>query len=86
MAVELDCCDFMPTLKMFRTQQVCFLSVRGQCAIIMFDVAARVTYRNVPSWYRDLERVCPNIPCVLVGNKVDVKERVIKAKNIQFHR
>eukprot|EP01057_Protomagalhaensia_wolfi_P000620 Protomagalhaensia_wolfi_Nauph_80__619@NODE_1353_length_1569_cov_459_052941_g1045_i0_p2_GENE_NODE_1353_length_1569_cov_459_052941_g1045_i0NODE_1353_length_1569_cov_459_052941_g1045_i0_p2_ORF_typecomplete_len220_score52_22Ras/PF00071_22/2_3e45Roc/PF08477_13/1_7e25Roc/PF08477_13/6_5e03Arf/PF00025_21/7e16Gtr1_RagA/PF04670_12/0_00019FeoB_N/PF02421_18/0_00024GTP_EFTU/PF00009_27/0_0017MMR_HSR1/PF01926_23/0_001RNA_helicase/PF00910_22/0_065TniB/PF05621_11/0_096TniB/PF05621_11/2_6e03RsgA_GTPase/PF03193_16 len=60
--------------------------VRGECAIIMFDVTARVTYRSVTVWYRDLNRVCPDIPTVLVGNKVDVKDRVIKAKQIQFHR
>lgn len=42
----------------------------GQCAIIMFDVTARVTYKNVPNWHRDLVRVCENIPIVLTGNKV----------------
>ena len=31
-------------------------------------------------------RVCENIPIVLVGNKVDVKERKVKAKQITFHR
>uniref|UniRef100_A0A7S3RUH5 GTP-binding nuclear protein n=1 Tax=Emiliania huxleyi TaxID=2903 RepID=A0A7S3RUH5_EMIHU len=31
-------------------------------------------------------RVCDNIPIVLVGNKVDVKERKVKAKQITFHR
>ncbi len=30
--------------------------------------------------------VCDNIPIVLVGNKVDVKERKVKAKTINFHR
>lgn len=39
----------------------------------MFDVSSKITYRNVPNWYRDLERVCGAIPTVLVGNKVDVK-------------
>lgn len=34
----------------------------------------------------DLVRVCENIPIVLVGNKVDVKERKVKAKSITFHR
>jgi len=60
--------------------------IQGQCAIIMFDVTARVTYKNVPNWHRDLVRVCENIPIVLVGNKVDVKDRKVKAKNITFHR
>ncbi|KAF9926690.1 GTP-binding nuclear protein gsp1/Ran [Linnemannia zychae] len=52
----------------------------------MFDLTSRITYRNVPSWYRDLVRVCENIPIVLCGNKVDVKERKVKAKQITFHR
>jgi GTP-binding nuclear protein Ran len=47
--------------------------VQGQCAIIMFDVTSRITYKNVPNWHRDLVRVCENIPIVLCGNKVDVK-------------
>ena len=34
----------------------------------------------------DLVRVCENIPIVLTGNKVDVKERKVKAKTITFPR
>ena len=34
----------------------------------------------------DLVRVCETIPIVLAGNKVDVKERKVKAKTITFHR
>ena len=52
----------------------------------MFDVTSRITYKNVPNWHRDLVRVCENIPIVLVGNKVDVKDRKVKAKTITFHR
>lgn len=52
----------------------------------MFDVTSRITYKNVPNWHRDLSRVCENIPIVLVGNKVDVKDRKVKAKSITFHR
>lgn len=60
--------------------------INGQCGIIMFDVTSRITYKNVPNWYRDLVRVCENIPIVLCGNKVDVKERKVKPKTITFHR
>ena len=60
--------------------------IKGQCGIIMFDVTSRVTYKNVPRWYKDVTRVCDNIPLVLVGNKVDVKDRKVKAKQITFHR
>jgi GTP-binding nuclear protein Ran len=63
----------------------------------MFDVTSRITYKNVPNWHRtcpshffliigDLVRVCENIPIVLCGNKVDVKDRKVKAKTITFHR
>ena len=63
-----------------------FIFILGQCAIIMFDVTSRVTYKNVPNWHRDLVRVCENIPIVLCGNKVDIKDRKVKAKSIVFHR
>lgn len=52
----------------------------------MFDVTSRMTYKNVPQWHRDLVRVCENIPIVLCGNKVDIKDRKVKAKSITFHR
>ena len=62
------------------------ITFQGQCAIVMFDVTSRVTYKNVPNWHRDLVRVCENIPIVLTGNKVDIKDRKVKAKSIVFHR
>lgn len=60
--------------------------IQGQCAIIIFDVTSRITYKNVPTWHKDLVRVCENIPIVLCGNKVDIKDRKVKAKAITFHR
>jgi len=60
--------------------------IGGQAAIIMFDVTARVTYKSVPHWHKDLIRVCEGIPIVLVGNKVDVKDRKVKPNHIYFHR
>jgi GTP-binding nuclear protein Ran len=33
-----------------------------------------------------LTRVCENIPIVLTGNKVEIKDRKVKAKQITFHR
>uniref|UniRef100_A0A2K5JNK6 GTP-binding nuclear protein Ran n=1 Tax=Colobus angolensis palliatus TaxID=336983 RepID=A0A2K5JNK6_COLAP len=52
--------------------------IQSQCAIIMFDATSRVTYKNVP--------MCENIPMMLCGNKVDIKDRKVKAKSIVFHQ
>ena len=60
--------------------------VDANCAIIMFDLSSRQTYKNVPKWHKDLTKICENIPIVLVGNKADVKERKLKARQITFHR
>jgi GTP-binding nuclear protein Ran len=54
--------------------------IGGQCGIIMFDVCSRITYKNVAKWYKDLTRICEGIPICLVGNKVDVKDRKVKAE------
>jgi GTP-binding nuclear protein Ran len=60
--------------------------LEAQCAIIFFDVTSAATYRNVATWYRDLTRVCPHIPIVLVGNKIDVRDRKVPAKRVTFHK
>ncbi|CAN1762763.1 GTP-binding nuclear protein Ran-A1 [Linum perenne] len=52
--------------------------IHGQCAIIMFDVTARLTYKNVPTWHRDL--------CSSMRKQVDVRNRQVKAKQVTFHR
>lgn len=53
---------------------------------MMFDVTSRITYKNIPKWHKDLTRICENIPIVLVGNKVDQKDRKVRARQITFHR
>ncbi|XP_059277784.1 GTP-binding nuclear protein Ran-3-like [Lycium ferocissimum] len=60
--------------------------IHAHCAIIMFDVTARLTYENVRTWHRDLCRVCGDIPIVLCGNKVDVQNRQVEARQVTFHR
>lgn len=53
----------------------------AHCAIIVFDIASRVTFNNVACWYRDIVRVCgPNVPVTVVGNKIDVPARKIKTE------
>lgn len=60
--------------------------IRAQCAIIMYDVTSRLSYRSVPTWYKEISRYCGDIPIILCGNKLDIKERKVKPRMITFHR
>lgn len=52
-------------------------------AIIFFDVTASVTYRNVNNWRQDMKSICPDIPIVVCGNKVDIAERDVTPSSIK---
>jgi len=61
--------------------------IGAHCAIIMFDLTSRITYKNIPKWDKDIKRICYNIPTILVGNKVEeVENRKIDHKEIRFHQ
>ena len=60
--------------------------IGSHAAILMFDVTSRITYQHIPKWYKDITRIAENIPIILVGNKVDQKDRKVKARQITFHR
>lgn len=59
--------------------------IQGACGILMFDVTSRMSYKEIPKWHRDLVRVTGDIPIVIVGNKVDVKDRKVAPSMITFH-
>ena len=52
--------------------------IGANAAIIMFDVITRITYKNIPKWYKDLTRICDNIPIIFVGNKAEVEDRKVQ--------
>lgn len=60
--------------------------MQSHAALIMFDTTSRLSYKNVPYWYKDIVRICDNIPMVLLGNKIDDANRKVKPKMITFHR
>lgn len=39
--------------------------------IKVFDTTRKLTYKNLTHWYEELRQYRPDIPCILVGNKID---------------
>jgi GTP-binding nuclear protein Ran len=53
----------------------------------MFDQTMKFTYDSIAKWHRKVERVCWEIPFVLVGNKADAPaESKMKPQDIFYHR
>ena len=46
---------------------------------VLFDCTARITYKQVPAFYRDVVRVLHAQPVILLGNKCDIIERMYVA-------
>jgi GTP-binding nuclear protein Ran len=60
---------------------------RADAVVIFFDVTSRITYRQVRLIYREVvDLLGEDVPIVIVGNKVDVKDRKVKAHMINVHR
>nr|QBK93913.1 MAG: Ras family GTPase [Pithovirus LCPAC406] len=55
-----------------------------ECAVVMFDLTSLISYKNAKVWVDLVRKAVPDIPIVLCGNKVDIKNR--KVKNITMHR
>ncbi len=58
---------------------------QAHACIMVFDVTRKQTYLNLNRWYGELRQHRPNIPCILVANKVDV-DYMVTRKNFKFPR
>ena len=64
--------------------QECFNSLHpsyyygAHACILVFDVTRKITYTNLRTWYTEMRRNCPHIPCILIANKIDVDMSVTK--------
>uniref|UniRef100_A0A670ZMN2 RAB, member of RAS oncogene family like 2B n=1 Tax=Pseudonaja textilis TaxID=8673 RepID=A0A670ZMN2_PSETE len=44
---------------------------KAHACIMVFDVQRKVTYKNLTNWYKELREFRPQIPCIVVANKID---------------
>ncbi|XP_051629950.1 rab-like protein 2A isoform X2 [Manacus candei] len=58
---------------------------QAHACIMVFDVQRKVTYKNLNSWYRELREFRPEIPCIVVANKIDADMKVTQ-KSFNFAR
>ncbi|ELU12706.1 hypothetical protein CAPTEDRAFT_179181 [Capitella teleta] len=56
---------------------------QAHACIIVFDITRKVTYKNLPNWYKELRDYRPEIPCLCAANKIDVDDSVTK-KSFNF--
>ncbi|KAF6264759.1 small rab-related GTPase [Scenedesmus sp. NREL 46B-D3] len=55
----------------------------GDACIMVFDVTRKLTYKNLDTWYEELQRHAPGIPTLVVANKIDVDYQVTQ-KSFKF--
>ncbi|XP_009882340.1 PREDICTED: rab-like protein 2A, partial [Charadrius vociferus] len=58
---------------------------KAHACIMVFDVQRKVTYKNLNSWYKELREFRPEIPCIVVANKIDADIKVTQ-KSFNFAR
>lgn len=50
--------------------------------IAMFDVSSNISYKQMERWIMDFRRVEQDVPLIVCGNKVDLKDRVVSQQAI----
>ncbi len=50
-------------------------------AIIVYDVTNKNTYNHIIDWYDEAIQYCGKIPTILVGNKIDLTNKVISKED-----
>uniref|UniRef100_A0A8C0RLQ2 RAB, member of RAS onco family like 2B n=1 Tax=Canis lupus familiaris TaxID=9615 RepID=A0A8C0RLQ2_CANLF len=58
---------------------------KAHACIMVFDVQRKVTYKNLSTWYTELREFRPEIPCILVANKIDADIKMTQ-KSFSFAR
>nr|XP_003229013.2 PREDICTED: rab-like protein 2A [Anolis carolinensis] len=58
---------------------------KAHACIMVFDVQRKVTYKNLANWYKELREYRPEIPCIVVANKIDADLKMTQ-KSFNFPR
>lgn len=79
--------DFWDTAgqERFQSMHASYYHQAHSC-ILVFDVTRKVTYKNLPNWYKELREKRPEIPCLCAANKIDGKPNrpTLRFQNLQL--
>lgn len=56
---------------------------QAHACILVFDITRKITYKNLPNWYKELREYRPEIPCFCAANKIDA-DPVVTRKAFNF--
>lgn len=68
--IIIDFWDTAGQAKFDNLHESYFFEAHG--AILVFDTTRKITYKNLEKWYQKFRSSCPTVPCVIIGNKIDV--------------
>ena len=52
----------------------------AHAAILVFDASRKVTYQNLKGWHKEMKNHRPDIPYMVIANKIDIDERATQRK------
>ncbi|KAL8222649.1 UNVERIFIED_CONTAM: Rab-like protein 2A [Gekko kuhli] len=58
---------------------------KAHACIMVFDIQRKITYKNLSNWYKELREFRPEIPCIVVANKIDADMKMTQ-KSFSFAR
>ncbi len=58
-----------------------YLGISG--FFLVFNLANRISLRNLEYWAREVKEVCPVAPLVIIGNKVDLPDQKVTVSETQ---
>lgn len=68
--LNIDFWDTAGQAKFDKLHESYFFGAHG--AIVVFDTTRKITYKNSINWYNKFRSSCPKVPCLTVGNKIDM--------------
>lgn len=54
----------------------------ANCAIVMFDLTSKNSFKSSVEWYNDFKELYPNVPVVVLGSKSDINDKHVSNEDV----